>query len=241
MYFAADGVSRSMLEDILPPESTPLHFWARHIGKTAVDEETAAKRLGALTHRFLLEEDTTKGAFHIKPEGMKFSNKEGIAWKAAHADLPIITADEMGAINGMRAAVWAHPTARRFVKGAQLEQCLFATDEKGTLRKGRLDMLNERGDYLADIKTCISASEKEISKAVDNFGYYRQAAFYLDLCKLLGIEKKAFVLICVEKTPPYDVVCWQIADEIAALAGGNIRRAATLPQLHGERTLAGSL
>jgi hypothetical protein len=202
-YFAADGVSRSMLEDILPPESTPLHFWARHIGKTAVDEETAAKRLGALTHRFLLEEDTTKGAFHIKPDGMKFSNKEGIAWKAAHADLPIITADEMAAINGMRAAVWAHPTARRFVKGAQLEQCLFATDEKGTLRKGRLDMLNERGDYLAE--------------AVNNFGYYRQAAFYLDLCKLLGIEKKAFVLICVEKTPPYDVVCWQIADEIAAL------------------------
>jgi hypothetical protein len=217
MYFAAEGVSRSMLDDILPPENTPLHFWARHVGKTAVDEETDAQRMGALVHRFLLEEDTTRDAFHIKPAGMNFATKDGKAWKLEHSDLPIIDADEHAAIHSMRAAVWAHPVARRFLKGAKTEQCLFGTDDKGTLRKARLDILHETGDYLPDLKTCISASEKEISKAVDAFGYYRQAAYYLDLCALLGIEKKAFVLICVEKTPPFDVVCWQIADEIVDL------------------------
>jgi hypothetical protein len=217
-YFAADGLSRSMTEDIIPPLNTPLHFWAKHIAKIAPAEETPAMRLGSLTHRFILESDTTEGAFHIKPAGMNFATREGKEWKASRSHLPILTSDEAAAIEGMRAAVWKHKVARKFIEGAQTEKCLFAQDGKGTLRKARLDLIPPSGNTLADLKTCLTAEPDEMSKTMDKLGYNRQAAFTLALCELLGMPFERWVLICVEKTPPFDVVCYPV-DELAVRIG----------------------
>lgn len=221
-YAKADGVSKSALDWIAPPY-TPAHFKARFIDGTLLDEETPAKRLGTLTHRCILEPESISGAFHIKPEDMSFATKEGKAWKADHSDRPIIAHDEAGAINAMADAVWSHPMAKRLLTGGEFERSLFATDADGILRKGRLDALTA-GNIIPDLKTVTSTDLEWVEKQIDACGWYRQAAYYLDLCKLLGMDKAAFVLVCVEKTAPFDVCCYEVAAEVIEIGRRTYQR-----------------
>ena len=234
-YHRAEGLSRSMIEDIIPPFSTPLHFHAAHIAKTAPREETPAMRLGTLTHRFILEPETTECAFHIKPKGMSFSTKDGKEWRASRSNLPIISEDDADAIFGMRDAVWASAEARQFLEGARTEQSLFALDSWGTLRKARLDLLPAGGNILADLKTCQTCEERELSKQVDKLGYNRQAAYTLEICRLLDLPFKLWSIICVESSPPYDVVVWPL-DQAAVAVGRRECEAAVQTVRHCEET-----
>ncbi len=191
-----------MLREMAWPR-TPAHFKARYIDKiTGAEEETPAMVLGTLTHRFILEPETCEDAFHVRPEGMKFSTKDGIAWKAAHDDRPIITADQQSAIKGMRESVLAHPLARKFIERSQREQNVFSDDD-GVRLKARLDLLPDSGNALADLKTCEDANDIEFAKHIDNYGYHYQAAFYLDVCKLAGRDFSQWLFVAVEKNPPY--------------------------------------
>jgi len=42
--------------------------------------------------------------------------------------------------------------------------------------------------------------------------YYVQAAFYLRVANLLGLDRSAFVFIFVEKSPPHAIACYQPCD-----------------------------
>lgn len=208
-YRSAAGVSKSMLDDIAPPK-TPAHFWAEHVGKTIVEKEpTPAQALGTLVHRCILEPDTMTDAFHVKPDGMTSTTKEGKAWRDEHQDRPIITADVAGYITDMRDAVHAHPKARALIAGGKTEQSLFCEDANGVLRKARLDVLSA-GNIIPDLKTCASAAAEDMEASNGDYRYFVQAAYYIDLCQLLGIDKEAFCTICVEKEPPHLVAVYSI-------------------------------
>lgn len=207
-YRAAEGISKSALDYIAQPR-TPAHYKAYIDGLLRV-ETTAAMRLGSMIHRVILEPDTAD--YVVKPEGMLFTTKEGRAWRDAQT-APIITADEEATIRGMRDAVWAHPAVKRVLAKAQKEVCVFASDSHGMLRKGRFDALPEGGNVIVDIKSCASASPDAMSKSMGAFRYDVQAAYYLDLAALQGLDKSKFLLVCVEKTPPFAVAVYAIDDE----------------------------
>jgi len=211
-YHAADGVSRSMLEWLTPPK-TPAHFKAKYIDKLIPNEETPALELGSLTHRCVLESETMDGAFHVRPADMSFTTKEGKAWREAHADKPILFAEQAEAMAGMRDSVWAHPKAAAILKGADFERSAFAEDN-GLLVKARLDALPKAGNVIADIKTCEKADLESVEKSMLKYGYFRQAAFYLHVANLCGLGRSFFVFIFVEKTPPYAVACYTPCDTI---------------------------
>lgn len=205
-YEAAEGVSNSMLRIL--SERSPLHLKCWMTGEKP--EPTPAQRLGTLTHRCIFEPDTVKDAFHVKPDEMNFATTAGKEWKKQHSDKPILTGDECDSVLGMIGAIHHHPVASRLLKNADFEQGVFVEDAKGIMRKLRPDILPRGGNILPDLKTCESAAPEDFTKAIGNFGYYRQAAYYLDGCKLAGRPFDAFVLIAVEKTPPYAVACYQI-------------------------------
>lgn len=208
-YHAAYGVSKSML-DILA-EKTPAHLRTAMLDKE--DDETEAKRFGTILHRALLEPDTFKDGFHVRPDKMNFTTKEGKAWRAEHEDRPILTAPEALQIEKMVSAVHTHPFAKRLLAGAQREQSIFVEDGQGTLRKSRLDALTA-GNILPDLKTTESASMDNFERSISKYRLHVQAAYYLDNCNLAGIEKTAFFFICVEKSPPYAVRCLQLMAEV---------------------------
>ena len=208
-YRLSDGVSKSDLDWICPPR-TPRHYKARKDGLVETPQ-TPALRVGSLTHRGVLEPDTMAGAFVVKPEGMNLATKEGKAWKAEQT-APIISQEEANQIHGMVRSVWAHPMAKRILHNAKTEQCLFAQDSHGTLRKARLDAL-VGGSVIPDLKTSASADPQEFERSLGKFRYHVQAAYYIDLCRLVGIDKSDFVFIVVEKEAPYATAVYSLSQE----------------------------
>lgn len=204
-YRAAEGISKSLLDWIAPPR-TPAHYKAKCDGLIK-DEQTPAMRLGQMIHRAILEWDSLD--YVVKPEGMNFATKEGKEWKAAQTNA-IITADEYQTILGMRDSVNAHPAVKRVLANARTEVSLFASGEDGVLRKARIDALPESGNVLVDIKSCQSADPDLMAKSVVAYRYDVQAAYYLDICRLLGIDKSEFLFVCVEKQPPYAVAVYAL-------------------------------
>lgn len=212
-YRAAEGISKSALDYIAPPR-TPAHFKAYIDGLLRV-ETTPAMRLGQMIHRAILEPETVANAWVVKPEGMKFTTKEGKEWQAAQTQA-IITAAEADTITGMRDSVWSHPAVKRVLANAKTEVSLFASGEDGVLRKARIDALPEGGNVIVDIKSCQSADADMMAKSVVSYRYDVQAAYYLDLCKLLGMDKTEFLFVCVEKQPPYAVAVYALDQDAIA-------------------------
>jgi hypothetical protein len=208
-YHAANGCSKTMLDFLA--DRTPAHLQAYLMGITK--EETPAMRFGAIVHRALLEPDTYREGFHVKPEKMRFTTKEGMAWQSEHGNLPIITQPESDAIDAMVSNVHTHPFAKRLLSGCTPEQSIFVEDHAGTLRKSRLDALT-KGNVIPDLKTTESAALDQFERNVSRYRYHVQAAYYIDNCKLAGIEKEAFFFICVEKTPPYLVRCLNLNSDV---------------------------
>lgn len=211
-YHAASGVSRSMLEWLTPPK-TPAHFRAKYIDKLIPDEETPALTMGTLTHRCILEPDTMDGAFHVKPDGMSFATKEGKSWRDAHEGKPVIAAGDATAIVGMRDSVWRHAKAAAILKASDFERSAFVADD-GLRLKARFDALPKTGNVIADLKTCEKADLDSVEKSMLQYGYFRQAAFYLRVANLLGLKRDFFVFVFVEKSPPYAVACYTPADVV---------------------------
>jgi hypothetical protein len=204
-YRAAEGLSKSALDYIAPPR-TPAHFKA-YIDGLLKTETTPAMRLGQMIHRAILEPDALEVS--VKPEGLNLSTKEGREWKAAQIKT-VITQDEYATITGMRDSVHAHPAVKRVLDDARTEVSLFASGEDGVLRKARIDALPEGGNVIVDIKSCQSADADMMAKSVASYRYDVQAAYYLDICALLGLDKSEFLFVCVEKQPPYAVAVYAL-------------------------------
>lgn len=202
------AVSHSMLKIIA--EQSEMHL--RAYLDAPEEPPTEAQRIGTIAHRCLLLPDTMSGAFHIKPEGMKFTTKDGIAWRDAHQDRPIIAEAEMKTIEAMVAAVHRHPVAKRLLANAAFEQSIFVEDQQGTLRKIRPDILPKSGNLLPDLKTCGSAHPDEFTKTLTNYRYWSQGDFYLTGTRLLGMEFAKFGIIAVEKEPPHAVAVYVVED-----------------------------
>src|SRR5882724_7544828 len=211
-YFAAAGVSKSML-DILA-DKTPAHLKAYLEGER--EKETAAMQFGTILHRALLEPDTYKGGFHVRPDKMLFTTKDGIQWRTMHSDKPILGSSEAFQIDRMVSSVHTHPFAKRLLANGIPEQSIFVLDDKDTLRKSRLDMLT-KGNVIPDIKTTESASLDNFERNISKYRWHVQAAYYIDNCKLAGIDKTTFFFVCVEKSPPYAVRCLQLIDEAVSI------------------------
>jgi exodeoxyribonuclease VIII len=210
-YREAEGISKSALDYIAPPR-TPAHFKAYIDGLFRV-ETTPAMRLGQMIHRAILEPDALE--ISVKPEGLNLSTKEGREWKAAQTKT-IITQDEYETIKGMRDSVHTHPAVKRVLANAKTEVSLFASAEDGVLRKARIDALPEGGNVIVDIKSCQSADPDLMAKSVVSYRYDVQAAYYLDLCALLGLDKSEFLFVCVEKQPPYAVAVYALDQDAIA-------------------------
>lgn len=216
-YLLAQGVSKSMLDQLASPK-TPAHLRA-YLDEPR-PEPTDAMKFGSVLHAALLVPDSMSN-IAVKPEGFDGRTKSGKDWMAENKDKTPVSIKQMTAINRMVANVWSHPVAKRLLTGSTFERSLFATDEYGTLRKGRLDVLTSAGNILPDVKTCESAAPDDFEKSVFNYRYYVQAPYYLDLCDIIGIEKEHFVFICVEKTPPYCVAVHEL-DPLIVEAGRKI-------------------
>lgn len=124
--------------------------------------------------------------------------------------VPLLAA-EYETVRAMAAALKAHPIAGRIFNPdrGKPEQSLFWQDQRAKVwRRARLDWLPNPSDRrltVVDLKTCRSAAPDRLQKAMWDYGYAQQAAFYLDGVRALGLGGKdaRFVFVFQEKTPPF--------------------------------------
>jgi len=194
-------------------------------------DETEAMIKGSLLHKRILEpEEFSAVNLAIKPPDMKFTTKEGKAWKGEMeaSGKIIITQEAHDEIAGMSEAIMAHPWAREALTGGESEVSIFAIDlPTELLLKARPDYIieYEGSIFLVDIKTMRPPvyPPGEFERAMHYNGYHIQAAHY-NYCYRLATGKPVAknYIVAVENIPPYGVMVYEIAVDALARAAAQI-------------------
>jgi exodeoxyribonuclease VIII len=231
-YHANEAISHSKLELF---RRRPISYYRRFVAKTvARPEPTEAFRLGSAAHCAVLEPATFWHRYALRPEGIDRRTKDGkiafAEFEAANAGKTIITQDEKVAVEQMTVAVLLHPLASQLLAAGQPELSWRVTPAGGMALQCRTDWFNKAGcelsggrPFVADLKTVESLDAdafRNFERACFNFGYHRQAGFYLPLItEIVGSPVFDFYFILVEKAEPYGVAVYRLSD--AATARGH--------------------
>jgi PDDEXK-like domain of unknown function (DUF3799) len=208
-YHAAEGLSNSTLKDF--------RAWGPHKWKWLRDHpqpraSTPAQERGTLFHLAVFEvAKFGEGiSHHVRPPDLSFATKEGKAWKAEHADLPLLTVDENANIRGAAAALRADDFAGPMLnaKGMAEVSAFAIHPDTGLLTKCRVDWLTEDAEgapWILDAKSCESLDGFPYNAR--EYSYDVQSVFYTDLLAGLPepIEGTRFLFAAVELTPPFDL------------------------------------
>jgi hypothetical protein len=232
VYHANEAISHSKLELF---RRRPISYYRRFIAKTvARPEPTEAFRLGSAAHCAVLEPATFWDRYALRPDGIDRRTKDGkiafAEFEAANAGKTIITQDEAGSVQEMTAAVLLHPLASQLLAAGKPEISWRVSPANSLALQCRTDWFNPAGreltgkrPYVADLKTVESLDAdafRNFERACFNFGYHRQAGFYLPLItEILGSPVFDFYFIVVEKAEPYGVAVYRLSD--AATARGH--------------------
>lgn len=173
-----------------------------------VHEHSPAFDLGTAVHTKVLgtgEQFITYPAEHLTKSGNVSTKAATVAWEEEQRALGavIITPDQVAQVDGMAAAVKAHPTASLlFARPGHAEVSVF-DEYLGVKRRGRFDYLPDEGGIAVDLKTTVDASKAGFEVATARYGYHIQRAHYLDILKRATGREADMLFVVVEKTAPY--------------------------------------
>lgn len=214
-YRADPGISQSELKPIM---RSAAHFRAGV--ESEEREDTDALILGRMVGQIAMEPD--KPAWWVvRPEGVDLRTKAGKEWAASIGDAVPVSQAMFRTAGLMATALLDHKRAGEIIRSSKREVTVY--DEYETLhgvirRKGRIDLVSN-GNVLADIKTTIDARDYAFRKSVTKYGYDIQAFSYQDMWNARcdeGQEKQHYLLIAIEKAPPFEIVVHHMSPEFMA-------------------------
>lgn len=225
-YFAhpAQNISR-----LLQLAKSPLHY--HHVATGGETVDTDALKKGRLAHVAILEPERYAAEVAIWDGGRR-AGKVWDAWCEEHAGRIQVTEGEHEAFMAMSEAVRTHPAAGTYLasQDAVYETTLLWQHRASGLQcKSRFDFLDLGANVVLDLKTTRDASEIEFGKSSARLDYHTRAAFYSDAFRDYFGHEPTFVLVAVEKVPPYAVAVYRIAPE--AIEAGRRRYEGLLAQL----------
>ena len=200
-YHADPAISASHLHAVA---ASPYHYWSRFLAPDRPPSvQTAAMKLGSLTHCAVLEPDQLASRYGIAPDRRTNAGKAAVAAMEA-AGIEAVTAPEMEQAMAMAASVRSHQAAAALLRDGKAEQSFWFDDIATGLRcKCRPDWYT--GSTIVDLKTTVDASPKGFAKSVAQWRYHVQQSHYL-----AGTFAERFVFIAVEKTYPYAVGVYEL-------------------------------
>jgi hypothetical protein len=211
------GVSKSDLDNA---HRSIAHYLA---GKAAERVKTPAMAFGEAFHCRVLEPAKFEAAYVIAPAGIDRRTSKGkeawAEWTVASAGKTSIDAEDAETITAMYESLVSHPIAGQLFVGGAAEHSFFWTDKTTDLLcKCRPDYL--RPDRIAvDLKTAADASFSGFQRAVANYRYHVQAAFYADgIEAVTGAALDGFLFVAIEKEPPFAVAVYTL-DQFAVQHG----------------------
>lgn len=213
-YHSDPSVSNTMLSAM---NKSPAHCYALHLAPgRPMQQPSDAMLAGTLAHTAILEPEELALRYVAKPAGMRFSTKEGMAWRDQQTS-QIITADEMDTARAQRAAVLKVPALADLLSSGEPEASLFWNDPATGLRcRARTDWLHWIGPnrvIALDIKTISDLTQENVRRAIATYGYHRQHAHYSNGLRACGIEVQEFAFGFVSSSYPFLAVAYLLDDE----------------------------
>jgi len=204
-----DAVNNSLLSTLL--SRSPAH--AKEY-KDNPPEKTEAFYFGEGWHCHALEPKYFEERYAVAPICDK-RTKEGKSIWAEFVETQngksIIKAEGYSLMQFMTEAI-KRQVIHRFIEKGEAEVCIVWNDKRtGLLCKARLDYVHRKQAVIIDLKSTRDASKDAFSKAIYNYGYYQQGAWYCDGWRTLTDIMPAFTFLAVEKTPPYAPAAYELA------------------------------
>lgn len=195
VYHQQGGISSSAVKTVF--KKSVAHW------KGEKRKNSSAFDLGTAVHALLLEEDRD-----LVVKGPKTRNSKGFKelQDNLEQDQVLLTEVEYHVAHRMAAETLknniCHDALRH--KDRVNEVSIFAECENtGLILKTRPDLYIPSEGIVYDVKTTQDASPKGFASECWKYSYPIQAAFYLYVCNLGGIEVDRFHFIAVEKSAPY--------------------------------------
>jgi exodeoxyribonuclease VIII len=180
-------------------------------------KQISAGPLGTLTHALVLG---TPHNFTIKDWDARTKEGKLKAARIAAEGGEVIDRSDWELAHDMATAVARHPEAGKLFTHGEAEVSVYAEDPStGVAKRGRIDWWRE-DSRIVDLKTAQDASPRGFARAVANYRYHLQDAWYEDLARLNGRPASEFVFVAVEKDPPHLIGVYRLPRE--ALMAGNV-------------------
>jgi hypothetical protein len=226
-YHADPAISASHLHAVA---ASPYHYWSRFLAPDRPPSvQTAAMKLGSLTHCAVLEPDQLASRYGIAPDRRTNAGKAAVAEMEA-AGIEAVTAPEMEQAMAMAASVRSHQAAAALLRDGKAEQSFWFDDVATGLRcKCRPDWYT--GSTIVDLKTTVDASPKGFAKSVAQWRYHVAQVHYL-----AGTFAERFVFIAVEKFYPYAVGVYEL--DADAVQFGDYERRSNLQTIADCRAIS---
>lgn len=219
VYFQADtpyrkaiGESQSHLKTIL---RSPAHYVSA--GKHRLIP-SPAMIMGTAVHCLTLEgQETFDAQFCQRPEGIKFTTKEGKEWRAANSKKTILTNEgrdrQWDSVVGMSEALktleWFNPETPDYRKYNEVS---IYWQEDGIPCKARLDRVIPMEDevLVLDLKTTDNISPMKFQSKLVDLGYDFQAAWYSHAAELVYGKPARFIFVAIERTSPFTMDFFEV-------------------------------
>jgi len=187
-----------------------------------IKKERKANRamdFGTVIHSVVLEPDEPMDDVVVWGGG----DKRKKAWKdfkAENEGSVIIDQEQMDALPRIVENVHADVDARRLLAGSVREASIEWDADCGAKCKARLDIINDNGMMVSDVKTMEQINQYKFWSQVDRMGYWLQAGHYID-ASIHAYDLNCnpeFWFLCIESVPPYSVVCRPMSGEYLEFA-----------------------
>ena len=197
--------------------------------KAAFDHETATKPTdemlqGSALHCAFLEPHRLLERA-VKWSGKRRYGKQWDAFAAKYADRIILTPKMYDNLGGMVDALRAHPVSRQWMSHVTDTEVTIIGDVNGLRTKSRLDVMTDDPAPLWDLKSVNTAEPRQMQNAVIRFGYHIQAAIYRQQA-----NRDRWGILCVESSPPHDVVAYELEEDVIAYGEQEAKRLAARVQ-----------
>jgi hypothetical protein len=173
------------------------------------ERDDRALKIGTALHLAVLEPKKFERVVRSIPKGLKLNTKLGLDFKTkfiepgeAQGEI-YIKEEDMVHVMGAAQALYAEPQIASLLSRITPETTFLFRPDTVTLCKARLDgfIQDAEAPVVVDLKSTRDVVRFE--RSLIDYGYHRQAAFYMEAFEqAFGVVPK-FYWIAVEVTPPY--------------------------------------
>jgi exodeoxyribonuclease VIII len=217
-YYKINALSNSSLSVL---KKSPQEFYQRFVTGEDKSEETDAMRLGSAVHMLALEPERFDAEYvvldgPINPRTQEPFGRETKAfdtWRKeaeANETRKIIIRDDFANAIAIAQSFHSHEIIQGLmsVDGKEFEKSLLLTyqfsDGTSEQVKCKPDCIIPAESIIVDLKTSSDPRPEEFQWSALRYGYYRQAAIYLDACEVFWGREFRFLFGVVNSKKPHE-------------------------------------